>query len=72
MMSEREFRLLPIVAAFVLSFGMAACEGESQADADATGESSMAAETGDHAEAGGGVEAGGEDARVGPPAGVED
>lgn len=58
-MSEGKFRLVPIVTALVLSVGVAACAGDPQADADATGESSMAAETaeregGERAESGGG------------------
>jgi len=61
-MREREFKLLPVITAVVLSLGVAACAGESQADADATGESSMAAETGEeHAEGGERAEAGGEE-----------
>ena len=61
MMREGNFRLLPVLTALVLSLAVVACAGESEADADATGESSMAAQTGEHAEGGEGAEAGGEE-----------
>ncbi len=41
-MKETTRRLLPIVTALVLSFGLAACAAESQPDADGAGESTLA------------------------------
>jgi hypothetical protein len=48
-----ELRLLPILAALLVSLGITACVGESQSDADATGQAEMAAESGEEREGSG-------------------
>ena len=48
-----ELRLLPILAALLVSLGMTACGGESQSDADATGQAEMAAESDEEREGSG-------------------
>ena len=55
-MSVSTHRLLPFGTALVMSLWLAACSGESQADAEGAGESDHAVEAGEHAAAEGGVE----------------